>query len=361
MACTLGIWLAGATCVPLCTAHPPAELAYYVADSAAVCILAATETELATCTAVRDAHVPGIPVGRLMAGVVPPATPCQTLHRRHEASPAQSWDAREALVVYTSGTTGRPKGALHTHGSLRHQMASLCEAWGWTERDHALCVLPLHHIHGIVNVVYCALWAGAGLDLMPKFDAERTWACLADKPGGDGTGSGGADGGAQAAPRVSFFSAVPTIYVKLLRAYDAWPPEKQREWGPAAAAVRVMISGSAACPEPVMSRWREVTGATVPLLERYGMTETGMIISNPLHGHRQPGAVGQPLRFVEVRVVGTNGEELTLEELAAPAADAEPVQGQLQVCCGHGGRSDANCTLSPDCLHLGMLKMVRIF
>jgi malonyl-CoA/methylmalonyl-CoA synthetase len=188
---------------------------------------------------------------------------------------------RRALIVYTSGTTGKPKGVVTTHGGLAAQIGSLLRAWEWTPRDVALLVLPLHHVHGIVNVLGCALAAGASCEILPQFDAEAAWDRLA---------SG----------EITVFSAVPTIYYRLIQSYDA-SPALQRARSEGSRRVRLMMSGSAALPIRTLERWREITGHT--LLERYGMTELGMVLSNPLHGERRAGFVGTPLPGVEVRLV----------------------------------------------------------
>ena len=190
--------------------------------------------------------------------------------------------ARRALILYTSGTTGKPKGVVTTHANLAAQIGSLLQAWGWTAADRALLVLPLHHVHGLINVLGCALAAGASCEMLPQFDAERAWDRLAS---GD----------------VTVFSAVPTIYHRLIASWDAAPPPVQRARSDGSRLVRLMMSGSAALPKTTLERWREITGHT--LLERYGMTELGMALSNPLYGERRAGSVGTPLPGVDVRLV----------------------------------------------------------
>jgi malonyl-CoA/methylmalonyl-CoA synthetase len=204
------------------------------------------------------------------------------------------------MILYTSGTTDRPKGVVTTHANLRAQVASLVEAWGWTADDRILHVLPLHHTHGIVNVLLCALWSGATCEMPGGFDAQRTWERFL---------KGG----------LTLFMAVPTIYVKLIAAYDEAPPELQQRMRAACRQFRLMVSGSAALPVSTFQRWREISGHD--LLERYGMTEIGMALSNPLHGERRPGTVGQPLPGVRVRSVGEGGVLVTQDR----------VPGELQV------------------------------
>jgi malonyl-CoA/methylmalonyl-CoA synthetase len=197
-------------------------------------------------------------------------------------------DGRRAMMVYTSGTTGKPKGVVTTHASIAAQVTSLVTAWEWRADDWILLVLPLHHVHGIINVLTCALWAGARCEMLPKFDAERIWARIA-------------------AAELTLFMAVPTVYGKLIAAWEAAAPERRRAWsaGCAPPRMRLMVSGSAALPVQRLERWREISGHV--LLERYGMSEIGMALSNPLAGERLPGFVGTPLPGVEVRLVDDAG------------------------------------------------------
>jgi malonyl-CoA/methylmalonyl-CoA synthetase len=256
--------------VPLATSHPPAELEYVIRDADAAIVIGAGRHRdaleaIAAATGARFVYTPDL----LATDAAPMAV----------APPAPE---RRAMIVYTSGTTGKPKGAVTTHGNLTAQMASLIEAWEWTPDDIALLVLPLHHVHAIVNVLGCALAAGASCEILPQFDADRAWDRLA---------SG----------EITVLSAVPTIYHRLIASYDAAPPAVQRARRDGSRRVRLMMSGSAALPVRTLERWREITGHT--LLERYGMTELGMVLSNPLHGDRRPGSVGTPLPGVEVRLV----------------------------------------------------------
>lgn len=192
------------------------------------------------------------------------------------------------MMVYTSGTTGKPKGVVTTHANITAQVTSLVSAWEWRADDAILLVLPLHHVHGIINVLACALWAGARCDILGRFDAEQVWARIAQ---GD----------------LTLFMAVPTIYGKLIAAWEAASPERRRAWsqGCVPPSMRLMVSGSAALPVQRLERWHEISGHV--LLERYGMTEIGMALSNPLHGERRPGFVGMPLPGVEVRLVDDEG------------------------------------------------------
>jgi malonyl-CoA/methylmalonyl-CoA synthetase len=193
------------------------------------------------------------------------------------------------LILYTSGTTSRPKGVVTTHANIAAQVRSLVEAWEWTAEDRILHFLPLHHIHGIINILSCALWSGACCRMLPGFDAEEVWDRLIEDD-------------------LTLLMAVPTIYVRLIAGWEAAPPERQRQMSEACRKLRLMVSGSAALPVPVLEKWREISGHT--LLERYGMTEIGMGLSNPLRGPRIPGRVGTPLPGVEVRLVDEAGAEV---------------------------------------------------
>lgn len=195
-----------------------------------------------------------------------------------------------ALVVFTSGTTGKPKAVVHTVESVSAMVTSLIEAWGWVDRDVIPLFLPLHHVHGIVNILLCALWRGATVDLYPRFDAEQVCSRVA-------------------AGRYSVFMAVPTIYVKLIAHLKTLDVEKQKRITQGFTAMRLNVSGSAACPVPLFEEWEALTSQR--FLERYGMTELGMALSNPYEGARRPGHVGQPLPGVVIKRVDESGDDVT--------------------------------------------------
>jgi malonyl-CoA/methylmalonyl-CoA synthetase len=271
-----GIWRAGGVAVPLAVSHPPAELEYVIRDAGAS-VLVADATFAATLSALaRATKARMVTVERALAG-----TPAGDIG--HLGS------HRRAMIIYTSGTTGRPKGAVSTHETIGAQIASLVEAWGWRPSDRLLLTLPLHHVHGIINGLGSALAVRATCEILPSFDAERVWDRLA---------SG----------EITVFTAVPTIYSRLISSWDAASPEVRRARSTGVHAVRLMMSGSAALPVSMLERWRDITGHT--LLERYGMTEIGMALSNPLNGERRPGFVGEPLPGVDVRLVDEQGTEV---------------------------------------------------
>jgi malonyl-CoA/methylmalonyl-CoA synthetase len=270
-----GVWRAGGIAVPLAVSHPPAELEYAIGDADAVIVVAhADYAEVLRPLA--EAHGARF----LLVGDAFAAEPRDL--------PSVD-EARRAMMLYTSGTTGRPKGVVWTHANLRAQLETLSDAWGWRADDRTLLVLPLHHVHGIVNVLSCALWNGAVCEIQPKFDAEATWARI--------------ESGA-----LTVFMAVPTVYGRLIAAWEGAEPARRERLSAACRRLRLMVSGSAALPVSTLERWRQISGHT--LLERYGMTEIGMALSNPLHGERRPGSVGLPLPGVEVRLVDEEGGEV---------------------------------------------------
>jgi malonyl-CoA/methylmalonyl-CoA synthetase len=268
-----GIWRAGGVAVPLAVSHPPAELDYVIRDAAASVVVADAGCRDVLAPLARAARARFVPAEQAFA-----APPSEGLP--HLGS------SRRALIIYTSGTTGRPKGVVTTHEIIGAQIASLVNAWGWSPSDRLLLVLPLHHVHGIINGLGCALAVRATCEMPPRFDAEDVWDRLA---------SG----------EVTVFTAVPTIYHRLIASWDAAPPAERVRRSEGVRRLRLMMSGSAALPVQTLERWRDITGHT--LLERYGMTEVGMALSNPLDGQRRPGSVGTPLPGVDVRVVDDEG------------------------------------------------------
>jgi malonyl-CoA/methylmalonyl-CoA synthetase len=293
--CQWGTFRAGGVAVPLCTTHPAPELAHVIDDSGATTLVADAEhapmlEPLARARGLRFVRVEAL----LDAGVGPlPRVGAE----------------RDAMLVYTSGTTGKPKGAVSSHASFAAQLDSVTRAWEWTERDRILNVLPWHHLHGILNVLGSALYSGACCEIEPRFDPERVWRRLCE------AGSADADSDAAA---LSLFMAVPTIYARLITHHDAASEPERAAFMAGCRALRLMVSGSAALPVSVLERWRAISGHT--LLERYGMTEIGMALGNPLHGERRAGQVGVPFPGMDVELRGDDG---------APVADGVP--GQIHV------------------------------
>jgi len=184
-----------------------------------------------------------------------------------------------AAILYTSGTTGRAKGVMLTRGNLSSNAQALVDAWDFTERDVLLHILPVFHTHGLFVATNTVLMAGAQMLFLPDFTPATTLAAL---------------------PQASVMMGVPTHYLRLLDA----PGLTQA----ACAHMRLFISGSAPLSAATHAEWQARTGHAI--LERYGMTETNMITSNPYRGARRAGTVGMPLPGVSLRVVGEDGAPL---------------------------------------------------
>jgi malonyl-CoA/methylmalonyl-CoA synthetase len=178
-------------------------------------------------------------------------------------------------LVYTSGTTGTSKGAILTHNNFAANALSLAACWEITAEDRFLLALPLFHVHALANGLHCWLASGCRMRLLERFEHQKAVAEFLEF-------------------RPTLFFGVPTVYIRLL----GLPAEQARE---IASFMRLFVSGSAPLPAQVLEDFRERFGHTI--LERYGMTETLMNISNPYHGERRPGTVGLPLPGVSVRLV----------------------------------------------------------
>ena len=267
-----GIWRAGGIAVPLCEKHPLPSIQYVIEDSgvSAIVYSAAFEALLSPLKRSSPARFIRSESFTPPEGVLPGVSP-----------------QRKAMILYTSGTTGAPKGVVTTHDNIRTQITSLTAAWEWQENDLVLNLLPLHHVHGIVNMLGCALWSGACCEFLPKFDPGAVFDIFCKG-------------------QVNVFMAVPTIYYKLIAFWKGLPPKEQQHIAECLKKFRLMVSGSAALPVSVLEEWKEISGHT--LLERYGMTEMGMAISNPYKGERRPGYIGQALPGVSIRIADEGGE-----------------------------------------------------
>lgn len=289
----LTCWQAGAIAQPLPEHSPAAELQYLLQDSTPSLLLTDQESPLLAGLAaevgaemrVTRSMRPAVVSGAVAAAASQAADGEKGQGKKSKRgsghklfypyhSDGSFCDSRApgqdgALLIYTSGTTGRPKGVLTRHSALEAQIKALHTAWAWTAQDRILHVLPLHHVHGLMAVLLGSMYAGAVCEMLPKFDPAAVWSALT-RP-------------AEAPDSLSLFMAVPAVYAKLLQYHAEQDPSVRSKWKEALhrdSRIRLMVSGSAALPEPVMHQWREVTGHT--LLERYGMTEWGLGVSNPL-------------------------------------------------------------------------------
>ncbi|GAM24210.1 hypothetical protein SAMD00019534_073850 [Acytostelium subglobosum LB1] len=278
-------WRAGGVAVPLAISHPERELHYTLTNSQPSHLVTTSAMQDKVSSLAKELNIPLI--------VLPPPSNdrivVDPVEAAHHNTPFDS--RRNAMMIYTSGTTGKPKGCVTTHNTVQAQVTALVDAWKWVPDDRILHILPLHHVHGVINALTCALWSGATAEIMDRFDPHAVHDRII----------AGANPGSGMSP-ISLFMAVPTIYSKLVSTFDATTDAATRQRMSAAwRTLRLMVSGSAALPAPLFDRWETITGQR--LLERYGMTEIGMALSNPYEmAGRLGGTVGYPLPGVDVRV-----------------------------------------------------------
>jgi malonyl-CoA/methylmalonyl-CoA synthetase len=258
---------AGAVFLPLNTAYTPAEVGYFLSDAEPKLFFCdpASYDALEPLAIERGAHVLTLDAdgqGALMDEASRASAAFETV-------PRSGGDL--AALLYTSGTTGRSKGAMLTHENLASNALTLCQEWRFGARDVLIHALPIYHTHGLFVALGCVLFAGASMIFLPKFDPDAI---------------------VKAMPRASAIMGVPTFYTRLLQ-----DPRIDRE---STAHMRLFVSGSAPLLAETHREWQARTGHAI--LERYGMTETGMNTSNPYDGERVPGTVGFALPGVSIRV-----------------------------------------------------------
>ncbi len=279
--------LAGGVFLPLNTAYTAAEISYFLGDAEPhvfICDPQQADKLSAVC---RDAGV----CQTLTLGAEGEGTLVALAEQQVDSFDAVARSSDDlAAILYTSGTTGRSKGAMLTHANLASNSAALKEYWQFDNSDVLIHALPIFHTHGLFVATNITLTAGSSLVFMPKFDADKVM---------------------QALPQATVLMGVPTFYVRLLAHADL---NAER-----AKNIRLFVSGSAPLLAETHERWHKLTGQAI--LERYGMTETNMNTSNPYDGERRAGTVGYPLPGVELRI--TDGEKV----LAAGEIGAIEVRG----------------------------------
>ncbi|OEL37567.1 Malonate--CoA ligase [Dichanthelium oligosanthes] len=326
-----GTWLSGGVAVPLALSYPEAELLHVMNDSDISMILSTKEhheimENLSTkCSAYCSLlpSVTGIPseINPQERSSYAATSSVSSLITEINSSKKIKGELLvsffllqlelsagddPALILYTSGTTGKPKGVVHTHkGILSQSLTSSV------------------HVHGLFNALFAPLYSGSVVEFIPKFSVSGIWQRWRESYPNDASKNDEA---------ITVFTGVPTMYTRLLQGYDNMDPDQQSASSYAAKQLRLMVSsscslktvssvlllilieslqmcGSSALPSPLMKRWEEVTGHR--LLERYGMTEFVMALSNPLHGIRKEGTVGKPLPRVEAKIIMEDGTETT--------------------------------------------------
>lgn len=261
----------GGVYLPLNTGYTASEIGYFLGDAEPALFVCRPDSLEAASQVAADTGCPQVVTlgtkgdGTLMektAGV----TPLSGIEARA--------DGDLAAILYTSGTTGRSKGAMLTHGNLGSNAKTLAEAWRFTETDRLIHALPIFHTHGLFVACNVVLMSGASMYFLPRFDVDNVIGAMAD-----GT----------------VLMGVPTFYTRLLQDPRLTPE--------LTANIRLFTSGSAPLTADTHNAFRQRTGFAI--LERYGMTETNMITSNPYDGERLAGTVGMPLPGVEVRITDT--------------------------------------------------------
>lgn len=277
----LAVLRAGFVYLPLNTAYRAAELAYFIEDASPEVVVCdpANFGWIASLAFQRNTrHVFTLSdrrSGTLLDRAAHYPNTCDIVERNEDDL---------AAILYTSGTTGRSKGAMLSHGNLASNALVLKTWWHWQENDVLLHALPLFHVHGLFVACHGALINGSKMLLLSRFDADSVLDRL---------------------PRATLFMGVPTYYVRLLAS--------DRLNRTLCQSMRLFISGSAPLLTETFTAFEQRTGHT--LLERYGMTETNMLVSNPYEGERRRGTVGLPLPGISVRVTGADGKALEQGEI----------------------------------------------
>ncbi|XP_034825841.1 malonate--CoA ligase ACSF3, mitochondrial [Maniola hyperantus] len=339
------IWMTGNIAVPLTPLHPAEMLKYYITDSGSILIICLQDFEKVLRPVSQELSKPllvvyrpkddkeeqgkdqgNIDLGKDEQGKADQGTDLGKDEQGKvdlgnvqddfisDVGPSNMWyGGTEAMLIYTSGTTSKPKGVVWTHNMLATQISSLHTAWQYSAQDVVLHTLPLHHIHGQLNSLNASLAAGARIRMLPSFASHTVWARLL------GTGD-------REETRVSVFHGVPAMYARLASDYDKmFADKKTRDYVRATLStkMRLMCAGSAALPETLFKKWEEISG--MRLLERYGMSECGMALSNPyrpLEG-RTLGHVGLPLPGVAARLIPADQGMQPALTVESPAPDTQ--------------------------------------
>ncbi|KAF2453849.1 hypothetical protein BDY21DRAFT_387801 [Lineolata rhizophorae] len=312
----LAVLASHAIAVPMAPSFPATELRYIVNQSQAMMLLSSDKWRSHAESVLSE----GLEHSPISAHIEKPAEESSS-SADIELVDVSEEEAQGAMMLYTSGTTNRPKGVLLPHYTLTAQCKSLLQAWSYSPSDHLLHVLPLHHIHGTVNALLAPLMAGSTIEFQFPFNATTVWERFAAPFLSDGTNGG------PPKPPITFFTVVPTIYNRLLSAFPSLPEPVQAAARTALlpSNLRLNISGSAALPTPTKQAWTALSAGNV-LLERYGMTEVGMALSCGLDvADRVDGSVGWPLPGVEARLVES------VEPPADGAAPAASAKEELRV------------------------------
>ena len=244
-----GIWKAGGISVPLNLSATDRELTYYTRETNINLIIVDSENKEKLA---KFAYKKKIEL----------KTPRELIQKTKQTLPKIKLE-RRAMILFTSGTTNKPKGVVSTHLNIESQINCLVKAWEWSKDDFIPVFLPLHHIHGIINSLLCPLWVGGRVDIIGAFQTGKVAKAIMKN-------------------NYSVFTAVPTIYFSLIENLEAMEKNDLKILKDKLRKMRLMMSGSAALASEIQKKWTRLTGQI--LLERYGMTEIGMAIANQLIG-----------------------------------------------------------------------------
>ncbi|CAL5210652.1 unnamed protein product [Lathyrus oleraceus] len=299
----LATWFSGGVAVPLALSYPEVELLYVMNNSDVSAILSTEDhselmQNIANKTSSRFFHIPPVPNKSSEKSNIGHSKSGESDADRIFLENIERSSEDPALILYTSGTTGKPKGVVHTHRSILAQVQALTKAWEYTSADRFLHCLPLHHVHGLFNGLFAPLYVGSTVEFLPKFSVSGIWKRWRESYPTEGY---------EADDAITVFTGVPTMYTRLIQGYHAMDPELRATSASSARNLRLMMCGSSALPQPVMQEWESITGHR--LLERYGMTEFVMALSNPLKGERKAGTVGKPLPGVQVKILADEEHE----------------------------------------------------
>ncbi|KPJ04180.1 Acyl-CoA synthetase family member 3, mitochondrial [Papilio xuthus] len=313
------IWMTGNIAIPLSSLHPPDMIKYFLTDSTASLVICTQEYEKLLRPITLEVSTPLLIAGRekeVTAQLYQPNTSFMKPKMEETLSDigkSNIWyGENDAMLIYTSGTTSKPKGVVWTHNMLSTQIAALHTAWQYSANDVVLHTLPLHHIHGQLNSLNASLAAGARIRMLSSFVSHVVWSRLLGM-------------GEREEAKVSVFHGVPAMYSRLAADYDTmFADGKMADYvrSTLGSKMRLMCAGSAPLPDKLFRKWEEISG--IRLLERYGMSEVGMALSNPYRPveQRQVGCVGVPLPGVTARIA-TVGELKPLVTVESAVPDTQ--------------------------------------
>ncbi|MDO8461525.1 MAG: AMP-binding protein, partial [Deltaproteobacteria bacterium] len=265
-----GIWMAGGIAVPLFAEDPPPTIGERLRDSQARVLIVSAELKESMRPVAEELGIALVTPEELAS-----TDPIKDLPA---VSPGQ-----DAMILFTSGSSGMPKGVVLTHANLAAQTAALRRIWRWRPTDRILQFLPLNHLHGVMGITDSALQSGATVEMMPRFDAAEVWNRIA---------SG----------EITLLMAVPPIYDRLIKYWEAQDQSERARLAAGARSLRLTISGSGRLSTATRERWAEITGGQL-LRQRYGSTETGLWVVQPIDGDFDPTSVGIPIPGVEWKIL----------------------------------------------------------